>query len=336
MSTEHKNGYRQPVKFTNLVKAEFDENEKRFHLLVSDLEAAEVRIEVLEQEAACYKNELAKAQADEVFALGSIDHLRYKIEELEDQVSRFRKAIDSAKTKDLLAAENAYSKHKQIKSLEEENRALKKDNITLFKQVDSLKRTQLAFIDREDFVNMQIADKPLSAYGRENSNTDYWIPKNLLEDKEANWFYFYDHFQNIQRNTLKQRALIQILAAHLNRAIFDTDFKNVILAQHPTRIGEPICESIFYNQEFLGTFSLDGIKVLYYPPEQNGKAVVAIKQPEYYYLKEGEIIQEGDEAEASANWNDPARWIPVNEHSIGRAAPDPSYMSHTKYRRKTR
>lgn len=61
MSTEHKNGYRQPVKFTNLVKAEFDENENRFRLLVSDLEAAESYIEKLKQELACAKKGMDKA-----------------------------------------------------------------------------------------------------------------------------------------------------------------------------------------------------------------------------------------------------------------------------------
>jgi len=52
----------------------------------------------------------------------------------------------------------------------------------------------------------------------------------------------------------------------------------------------------------------------------------------YYYLKEGEIVQEGDECEVSANWNDPPKWVPAGR-TVGTPAPDPSYISHRKYRR---
>ncbi len=52
----------------------------------------------------------------------------------------------------------------------------------------------------------------------------------------------------------------------------------------------------------------------------------------YYYLKKGDIIQEGDEVEMSANYNDPAKWV-LASHSIGGEAPDPSFMAHRIYRR---
>lgn len=47
----------------------------------------------------------------------------------------------------------------------------------------------------------------------------------------------------------------------------------------------------------------------------------------YYYLKDGEIIQEGDECEVSANYNDPEKWVPAGR-TVGTRAPD-----HRKYRR---
>lgn len=52
----------------------------------------------------------------------------------------------------------------------------------------------------------------------------------------------------------------------------------------------------------------------------------------YYYLKKGEIIQEGDECEMSAKYNDPAKWVPAG-HTVGQPAPDPKYMAHRIYRR---
>lgn len=54
----------------------------------------------------------------------------------------------------------------------------------------------------------------------------------------------------------------------------------------------------------------------------------------YRILAAGEIIQQGDEADASVDpWKDPIRWVPVNPQSVGRPAPDPAYPSHTIYRR---
>lgn len=226
MSTEHKNGYRQPVNFTKLVKAEFDENEKRFLLLVSDLETAEAYIEKLEQQIACGKKALAETKANELLAEGNVGSLRLQIETLKNQNQR------------------------------------------ITREVESLKRTQLAYIDREDFVNLVISEKPISSYGREIFNSDVFQADRLASDPNAYWYFFSDHYQNTKINTLKQRALIQILAAHLDRAIFDTDFKNVTLAQHPVKLGEPICESVFYNQTYLGVLSVQDTKVLFYPPEK--------------------------------------------------------------------
>lgn len=53
----------------------------------------------------------------------------------------------------------------------------------------------------------------------------------------------------------------------------------------------------------------------------------------YYHLKEGEIIQEGDEVEISSKWNDPPKWVKASERTIGTPAPDPRFISHRKYRR---
>ena len=53
----------------------------------------------------------------------------------------------------------------------------------------------------------------------------------------------------------------------------------------------------------------------------------------YYYLKKGDIIQEGDEVDMCADgWRDEPKW--VKAISIGERAPDPSYPSHRIYRRK--
>ncbi len=56
------------------------------------------------------------------------------------------------------------------------------------------------------------------------------------------------------------------------------------------------------------------------------------QEPKYYYLKKGEIIQEGDEVEMSNKYNDPAKWVKA-ENCIGEPAPDPQYMAHRIYRR---
>ena len=53
----------------------------------------------------------------------------------------------------------------------------------------------------------------------------------------------------------------------------------------------------------------------------------------YYHLKEGEIIQDGDEVEMSNTIHDPAKWVPAAGSTIGTPAPDPSYPAHRKYRR---
>lgn len=57
----------------------------------------------------------------------------------------------------------------------------------------------------------------------------------------------------------------------------------------------------------------------------------ALKEKEYYYLKEGDVIQEGDEVEVSSNFNDLPRWEKAK--FAGQKAPDPAYISHRKYRR---
>lgn len=58
---------------------------------------------------------------------------------------------------------------------------------------------------------------------------------------------------------------------------------------------------------------------------------------EYYrILKEGEVIEAGDECDACANnWHDEARWEAVPPHMVGRKASNPSYPAHTKIRRRT-
>lgn len=52
----------------------------------------------------------------------------------------------------------------------------------------------------------------------------------------------------------------------------------------------------------------------------------------YYYLKHGEIVQEGDECEVSANWNDDEKWVSA-AHTVGQPAPDPQFIAHRRYRR---
>lgn len=57
-----------------------------------------------------------------------------------------------------------------------------------------------------------------------------------------------------------------------------------------------------------------------------------MSKPKYYYLKAGEIVQQGDEAEVSNNpFKDEPKWIPAIR--IGQPAPDPNYPAHTKFRR---
>ena len=53
----------------------------------------------------------------------------------------------------------------------------------------------------------------------------------------------------------------------------------------------------------------------------------------YYYLKKGDIIQEGDEIDnCNDPWRDEALWVEA-KHCIGEPAPDPQYVSHRQYRR---
>ena len=51
---------------------------------------------------------------------------------------------------------------------------------------------------------------------------------------------------------------------------------------------------------------------------------------EYYYLKKGDVIQEGDEVEMS-EWPDEPKWVKTN--CVGQQAPDPQFPAHRVYRR---
>ena len=51
----------------------------------------------------------------------------------------------------------------------------------------------------------------------------------------------------------------------------------------------------------------------------------------YRILGAGEIIKDGDEADAAVSWNDPHAWVLATR--IGEPAPDPSYPAHCLYRR---
>ena len=64
--------------------------------------------------------------------------------------------------------------------------------------------------------------------------------------------------------------------------------------------------------------------------EQNAR-IRELEIERYIYLKKGDIVQEGDEAEVSNGWNAEAKWQTVT--SGGRVAPDPQYPAHTIYRR---
>lgn len=56
-----------------------------------------------------------------------------------------------------------------------------------------------------------------------------------------------------------------------------------------------------------------------------------MKEAKYYYLKEGDIIKEGDEVEMSEGLNAPVEWVKTK--CVGQKAPSPLYVSHRKYRR---
>ena len=53
----------------------------------------------------------------------------------------------------------------------------------------------------------------------------------------------------------------------------------------------------------------------------------------YRILEKGEIVQAGDEMDASNNpWKDPVKWEPVGKN-IGRVVSDPQYPAHQLFRR---
>lgn len=55
----------------------------------------------------------------------------------------------------------------------------------------------------------------------------------------------------------------------------------------------------------------------------------------YRSLKEGEVVQPGDELDCCRNpWRDYPVWRPAPQEDIGTRAPDPRYVSHRQYRRK--
>jgi hypothetical protein len=54
-------------------------------------------------------------------------------------------------------------------------------------------------------------------------------------------------------------------------------------------------------------------------------------EKKYYYLKKGEIIQEGDEVEVSNSIKDEPKWQKTN--CVGGLAPDQQYPAHRIYRR---
>jgi hypothetical protein len=66
-------------------------------------------------------------------------------------------------------------------------------------------------------------------------------------------------------------------------------------------------------------------------PEPTGESEEEMKT-EYYYLKKGDIIKEGDEVDmCSDGWRDDPKWVKTT--CIGEKAPDPSFPSHRRYRR---
>lgn len=55
--------------------------------------------------------------------------------------------------------------------------------------------------------------------------------------------------------------------------------------------------------------------------------------PEYYYLKKGDIIREGDEVDGCNDpWRDDPKWKPAT--NVGEPAPDPACPAHRIYRRR--
>lgn len=118
MSTEHKNGYRQPVNFTKLVKAEFDENERRFRLLVSELERAEGYIESLERQIACGRKALAETKANELLAEGNVGSLRLQLRSIENEYSILQYQYKTAQEELELVAAQRERENAHIEYLE--------------------------------------------------------------------------------------------------------------------------------------------------------------------------------------------------------------------------
>ena len=56
---------------------------------------------------------------------------------------------------------------------------------------------------------------------------------------------------------------------------------------------------------------------------------------QYRCLEKGEVVQEGDETDRSADpWKDPPKWEPVLPSEVGEVAPDPQYVGHRLFRRR--
>jgi hypothetical protein len=53
----------------------------------------------------------------------------------------------------------------------------------------------------------------------------------------------------------------------------------------------------------------------------------------YRNLQKDEIVQAGDEMDASNTWKDPIKWIQVGPETIGRVVSDPQYPAHQRFRR---
>ena len=53
---------------------------------------------------------------------------------------------------------------------------------------------------------------------------------------------------------------------------------------------------------------------------------------EYYYLKAGELVKDGDEV-LLGGWNELEQWQSA-KGGVGHPAPDPSFPAHCIYRRK--
>ena len=65
-----------------------------------------------------------------------------------------------------------------------------------------------------------------------------------------------------------------------------------------------------------------------------GMCTKAGSMKQYRMLEKGEIIQPFDECDGCVDpLKDEPEWRPVNPNSIGESVPDPSYPSHTIYRR---